>query len=312
LVKQLSFKTSGELKQAVIGNGRFVIGDDLEALLGSANINYESLAEKGLSSLRRKNNDGIIWFINNRTAAPFSDWIELKDKAVAVALFDPMTGKNGLARWRTNAKGVIEVFLHLESFESLIIQSFHSRKVGPLFPYADAADQPQTLNGNWDIDFLEGGPSIPARQSGIPLQPWTSISGKEDLNNFSGLAKYSTTFNKPQVNSKAWLLDLGKVNETAEVLLNGKKIATLIGPVFRVVIPSNVLQQTNKLEVIVANLMANRIAYMDRSNMSWKIFYNTNMPARKSENLKNGLFDAGAWKPLVSGLSGPVTLTPLK
>jgi hypothetical protein len=46
--------------------------------------------------------------------------------------------------------------------------------------------------------------------------------------------------------------------------------------------------------------------------MSWKIFYNINMPARRSENLKNGLFDAGAWKPSVSGLSGPVTLTPLK
>ena len=58
--------------------------------------------------------------------------------------------------------------------------------------------------------------------------------------------------------------------------------------------------------------MANRIAYMDRSNIPWKIFYNTNMPARRRENLKNGLFDAGAWKPSVSGLSGPITLTPLK
>jgi hypothetical protein len=51
--------------------------------------------------------------------------------------------------------------------------------------------------------------------------------------------------------------------------------------------------------------MANRIAYMDRNNIPWKIFYNTNMPARKRENVKNGLFDASAWKPLPSGLSGP-------
>jgi hypothetical protein len=236
----------------------------------------------------------------------------LKDKAAAVALFDPMTGKNGLARWRTNQKGAIEVYLHLESFESLIIQSFNTRKNGALYPYVETTDQAQALNGNWDIDFLEGGPAIPDRQSGVSLQPWTSINGKEDLNNFSGLAKYSTTFNKPQGNAKTWLLDLGKVNETAEVLLNGKKIATLIGPVFQVVVPSAALQSTNRLEIIIANLMANRIAYMDRANIPWKIFYNTNMPARRRENLKNGLFDAGAWKPSVSGLSGPVTLTPLK
>ena len=68
LIKQLSFKPAGELKQAVIGKGKFLIGDDLEALLEVAQVNYESLAEKGFSSLRRKNSDGVTWFINNRTA----------------------------------------------------------------------------------------------------------------------------------------------------------------------------------------------------------------------------------------------------
>jgi hypothetical protein len=58
--------------------------------------------------------------------------------------------------------------------------------------------------------------------------------------------------------------------------------------------------------------MANHIAYMDRNNIPWKIFYNINMPARKRENAKNGIFDASAWKPLPSGLSGPVTLTAVK
>jgi hypothetical protein len=86
----------------------------------------------------------------------------------------------------------------------------------------------------------------------------------------------------------------------------------MIGPNFQCVIPASVLLPTNKLEIIVANLMANRIAYMDRNNIPWKIFYNTNMPARKRENSKNDLFDASAWKPLPSGLSGPVTLTPIK
>jgi hypothetical protein len=312
LVKQLSFVQSGNLKKAAIGKGVFIVSDDLGSLLGEARVSNESLAEKGLSSLHRENADGFTWFINNRTEKPIHEWIELKEKAASVALFNPMTGNSGIANWRTNSHGFIEVYLQLESFESIIVQSFSVKKTGALYPYAEANDQKQELTGKWEIEFLDGGPVLPPKQSGISLQPWTSLSGNEAFNNFSGVAKYSTSFTKPAVNPKSWLLDLGKVNETAEVILNGKKIATLIGPVFQVVMPATAIQANNKLEIIVANLMANRIAYMDRSNIPWKIFYNTNMPARRRENLKNGLFDAGAWKPMVSGLSGPITLTALK
>lgn len=72
------------------------------------------------------------------------------------------------------------------------------------------------------------------------------------------------------------------------------------------------LKEDNLLEIKVANLMANRIIDMDRKEQPWKIFYNTNMPARKRENLKDGLFNAAAWSALPSGLLGPVTLTPMK
>jgi hypothetical protein len=106
-------------------------------------------------------------------------------------------------------------------------------------------------------------------------------------------------------------LNLGKVNATAEVILNGNKLNTLIGPTFQCQIPSKLLQASNKLDILVSNLMANRIRYMDKKELPWKIFYNTNMPARRRENVKNGLFDASDWKPLPSGLSGPVTLTPV-
>ena len=102
------------------------------------------------------------------------------------------------------------------------------------------------------------------------------------------------------------------MHETAEVLLNGKRIATLIGPDYTVTIPVASLAKTNTLEVIVSNLMANRIIYMDKNNIEWKKFYNTNMPARRRENSKNGLFDASSWTPLPSGLIGPVTWTPVK
>ena len=78
-------------------------------------------------------------------------------------------------------------------------------------------------------------------------------------------------------------------------------------------IPADRLKRDNTLEVSVANLMANRIADLDRHGVVWKKFYNVNFAARRTENRgADGLFDASQWEPLPSGLVGPVTLTPVR
>jgi hypothetical protein len=311
LIGRLKFASSGNLQKAVLGKGSFIMSDNLDDLLAAAKARKESYTEKGLSVLRRKNAEGTMWLINNRTDKPFEEWIELNSTAASFGLFDAMTGNKGLAKWRKNDKGSIEVLLQLQSYESVIVQSYGKRKTGNGFPYKEVNAQPVEIKGEWTLSFLEGGPSIPPAITTTELKSWTDFDN-EDLKNFSGTARYSISFAKPAGTATKWLLDLGKVNETAEVFINDRKIATVIGPVFQCVIPGSALQATNKLEIIVASLMANRIIYMDKNNLPWKIFYNTNMPARRKENVKNGIFDASAWKPLPSGLSGPVTLTALK
>jgi len=226
-----------------------------------------------------------------------------------VLVFDPMTGNTGLANKYVNREGVAAIQVQLQPYESVIIQTSNTVKTGNPFPYKKPLGDPRELNGSWTIEFLNGGPELPTAITTPKLSSWTEM-GKEETKNFSGTAKYSLSFDKPAGNPTSWILDLGKVNETAEVFLNGKKITTLIGPSFQWMIPASFLQPNNKLEIIVANLMANRISYMDRNSLPWKIFYNTNMPARKKENSYNGLFNAATWKPVSSGLIGPVTLTP--
>jgi hypothetical protein len=113
-------------------------------------------------------------------------------------------------------------------------------------------------------------------------------------------------FKKPE--SGEWVLDLGTVKESAEVFFNGKSMGTLIGPVYQIHLNSSDFKDDNLLEIQVSNLMANRIADLDKRNVFWKKFYNVNFPARKSENRKNGLFDASGWEPRKSGLIGPVIL----
>jgi hypothetical protein len=89
-------------------------------------------------------------------------------------------------------------------------------------------------------------------------------------------------------------------------------MGTLIGPAFRIVVDRAELAAQNFLEIEVSNLMANRIAAMDRAGIRWRKFYNVNFPARLPQNRGgDGLFTAAAWPPLDSGLVGPVTLTPV-
>ena len=183
---------------------------------------------------------------------------------------------------------------------------------GVSYPYYRQAGQPVTLQGTWKIRFVEGGPSLPAAVTTTQLGSWTTLRG-EDTKKFSGTASYSLSFTRPSGTAIKWLLDLGKVNETAQVFLNGSKIATLIGPDYSVMLPASDLREKNKLEIRVSNLMVNRIEDMDRQGLVWKKFYNTNFPAHDRANRgANGLFDASKWSPLDSGLSGPVTITPLE
>jgi len=309
LIRQLRFTQQGNAAKAVIGKGSVWVSADLEALMQAGAVRKEKPADQEIYILRRKNADGRVYFVNNRTDRSVEEWVPLKSAAVSVALFDAMSGEKGLASWRKKEEG-IEVRVQLQPHASLLIQTFDSERNGQLFPYKNNAGKPVAMEGDWTLDFLEGGPVLPERQTISALGSWTEAPGNA-VKDFSGTAKYTLVFDKPG-NAAQYLLNLGVVHETAEVILNDKSLATLIGPSFTTIIPAPALQQTNKLEIVVANRMANRIAYMDRNQQPWKIFYNTNMPARLKENVKDGLFNAAHWKPLPSGLLGPVTLTPLK
>ncbi|WP_245957706.1 glycosyl hydrolase [Niabella yanshanensis] len=311
LLATLNFDDNPQVQTARLGKGWVYRSDDLSKLTRFAKARQEKPLADSVYMLRRKNGQGHFYFINNRTGQTVNEWIKLADPAATAALFDPASGTKGIARIRQVADGGIEVWTQLEPHGSVIIETYQSEKTGSLFPYQEPAGNTAALNGKWKLEFLQGGPGLPTATTLGRLGSWTEVND-EAAKSFSGIARYTLQFNRPSGEAPRYLLNLGKVNETAEVILNGTTVATLIGPSFTVTIPATAFHSTNQLEIVVANLMANRIAYMDRNSMPWKIFYNTNMPARKAGNIKDGLFNAAHWKPFPSGLSGPVTLTPLK
>ncbi|HTE24585.1 glycosyl hydrolase [Flavitalea sp.] len=309
----LPFTNDGTVQKAEIGKGYFLMGNDIGSLLRAGQVRKENLHTNGISFIRKLNAAGTVYMLSNTSGKKFRDWLEFSatGKEGSAAVFDPVTGSTGLLAQKKNETGTNQYFLQLDPGETIIVQIFATQKKTGLFNFYESTGPSTEIMGDWITQFIDGGPSLPSTLNSKRAMFWTA--GKDtSLGNFSGTAKYRVIFTRPSDTAASWLLDLGEVKETANIMLNGKNFGGLIGPGFKIVIDKKDLLPQNNLEITVSNLMANRIIYMDRNHLPWKIFYNTNMPARKKENSKEGLFDASGWKPVPSGLGGPVTLTPLK
>jgi hypothetical protein len=312
LKKKLSFKTAGEhVMQAETGKGRILLGDNLSEMLSFAGIRKESMSSQGISYMRRRTDNGSCYFIKNMNKTAFEGWLPLGVELASAGIFNPATGSYGKAGIRSNDKGITEIYLQLLPEESMIIETFKNKIKGKPYNFYKPSSEPLEISSKWTVEFIEGGPVLPAARQMEKLISWTGTGG-DDVKNFSGTAIYKTRFRRPSGKADAWMIELGKVCNSAHVILNGKEIAVLTGPNFNVTVDKRMLKAENVLEIKISNLMANRIAWMDRNKIEWKKFYNINMSARLRENNKNGIFDASDWEPRESGLIGPVTIISLK
>ncbi len=308
----LKFNDSGakSIVRAIVGEGSVIMGDDLSSLLSFAGIKREVMTDSGLAFSRRRTDNGYIYFINNKSDKEFAGTIPLGIAFASAGLFNPMTKEFGTIKSQKNTSGNTEVYLKLNPGESVIVAAYNKKVSGRPYLFFANDSEPVEITGKWKVEFIEGGPELPVSKEISRLVSWTEFES-DGVKDFSGTAKYSISFQKPSGKADAWKLDLGKICESARVTLNGKEIAVLIGPDYSVTLNKKDLDETNTLEIRVSNLMANRIAYMDRNKIEWKRFYNINMAARLKENNRNGIFDAADWKPMESGLIGPVTITKM-
>jgi hypothetical protein len=314
LKDQLYFEqVSGySFSRADIGKGAFLLGDDQAEMLSFAGIKRETMVDPGLQFIRRTDDNGPYYFIVNRGNDTISRWISVRDEFQSAGLFNPSNGNYGQAGIREGMEGLNEVFLQLFPGESIILKTFNQPIEGSQYKYFALAGYIQEIKGPWKLNFISGGPELPKKQTLKKLCSWTELNG-EAVKNFSGTVRYSVSFKKLDGGVQTWILNLGRVAESARVRLNGEEIAVLIGPHYYVEIPVSKMKEQNLLEIDVSNLMANRIAALDRNSGDWKKFYNVNFPAKLKENVgPDGLFNASQWEPRESGLIGPVVLIPMK
>ena len=310
LTRPLSFTEEEGVRVAPQGKGRIVVSGKLDRLAAYADVQPESLYAQGLQSIRRVKEDGnYYYFIRNTTNEPFDSWIALNAPLGTAIVYNLMTGCAGHGAV-CDQFGDTTIRLQLKPNECVVVETFRGKYAGELYPYYAAIEEAQVSLDKWTLTFVEGGPTLPEPLAPDQLQSWTAFG--HDYAIFSGTAQYETRIPKLPADVKFWLLDLGEVHESASVYLNGKKIATLIEAPYTVEIPSELLPMNGELKIVVSNLMANRIIDLDKRQVEWKIFYNTNINARRKENAgQDGKFTAIRWTPRPSGLISTVSLQPL-
>jgi hypothetical protein len=298
-------------KEAKVGGGKILTGDDVNESLGRAGVLREPVADLGIRFVRRTHPGGHHYFLVNRGDKPVDGWVSLGTPAKSAVLIDPLSDERGqsLALRRPN-DGPTSVYLQLQPGESRIVRTFNDLVEGPRFWYVRPAGPPVNLAGTWKVEFVEGGPVLPAGYETKELVSWTTRDDPE-LKRFAGTARCVIEFDRPAADVSDWVLDLGRVCESARVSVNGKPVATLFCSPFRVSVGAFLKPGRNTLSVEVTNLAANRIADLDRRKVNWKYFYDANL-ATHPDSKQRGVLDASGWLPFDSGLLGPVRLIPMK
>ncbi|WP_245838751.1 glycosyl hydrolase [Maribacter sedimenticola] len=261
----------------------------------------ETIVETGLKFIRRDINGEKIYYLVNHTANAISGTFPIQTEAEKVILYDPLSQKVGVGKSEIQ-NGITLVKLHIPSGGSLFLKTAQSSSKES-WVYLKESETSHVLNGEWKIDFIKGGPSLPESATLNELNSWTELGG--DASYFSGTARYETTFENPDATIENWKLRFNEVRESAKIWLNDVYVGTLWANPFELEL-SNLKSGKNTLRVEVTNLPANRIRAKELRGEEWKIFKEINMVNKDYQK-----FDATIWSPTPSGLLGEVSLIPL-
>jgi hypothetical protein len=290
------------LKAAKSGNGLILLAEKVEAALEWSKIGREELVDSGLKYIRRKSEAGVYYYLVNHTSEAVDGYLPLNEKGFSCLLLDPQNEQTGLAQIIQDTQN-LKVRLQLKPGEAMFVLVSANIVVAENWKYLEKPKSRIDITGPWKLQFTEGGAVIPNPLDLQKLISWTDLPDPA-AKNFSGTARYSTNFVLPGKMTGDYLLDLGKVCESARVRVNGQDSGILWSIPFTARIGKYLKQGNNTIEIEVANLMSNRIRQMDQQKIVWRNYHEINFV-----NIDYKPFDAADWKPMDSGLLGPVTIT---
>ncbi|MDP4285166.1 MAG: glycosyl hydrolase [Bacteroidota bacterium] len=309
---------------------------------------YEGLRKnEGLTFIHRKLGKKDIYFVSNIQDKQSTIPVTFRVKNKTIRKWNPYTGEVSPILNFSEAKDGIKVPLNLAPYESMFLefspgdpetyitktdfyQITEAKKneikalaiqngIYNTFIKSDNREKmittvvsgiptPTLISGSWKIELKGKGFSTFTRQSDS-LYSWADDPATRD---FSGTGRYEIDFQltSEYVNKKLKLfLDLGKVGNIAEVILNGQNVGTVWMHGQKLEVTKAAKTGDNKLVILVTNTLINRVSAMKEAPPVPK-----ELVARfGSKDVSTEVPREFGFKPLpASGLMGPVQILPVK
>jgi hypothetical protein len=251
-----------------IGKGRLFVGstaDEVLAALGVArDFEYaRPEPDANLMFVHRKLVDGDLYFVDNRNDRAEDVNATFRVDGKAPELWDAASGETQPAAYSI-ANGRTTVPLHLEPYgTTFVVFRDAAKAVSRTFPEAKevvVAGVDEALSKDWTVSF-EPNRGAPETAQFEQLSSW-SESADPGVKYYSGSATYSKTIEVPASafapGAHLWL-DLGDVENIAEVGVNGKFQGIVWKAPFRIDVTHALVPGSNQIVVQVTNLWVNRM-----------------------------------------------------
>lgn len=262
--------------------------------------------------VHRRTESEDIYFVANVSPKDRKEEIFFSGRSENFCVFDPMTGEEKAVEAFRKEKDGLRAFVCMEGFQSLLFV-FSKEMEEPLTAEEVQRELFLELSQNWTLTVEEK----EFHKEYKILESWEK---EPALRYYSGVGSYRKAFS---VTKEQWerlqaapdaVLTLEHAGETAEVILNGKKVAALIKRPYRINVAGYLKEGENILEIRVTNLLINRMldpAYSEpelpRNMQEWPYATGGLMQCRR-ERLYNWREREMIKEPLASGLWGSVRI----
>lgn len=282
-----------------VGKGRVITGKSFEAILAADGLGADfACGDDNVWYIHRKLEEGAIYFVAYQEAEEKDLTLTFRASGMIPEIWNPVTGEKTVAAAYTDDGTFTTVPLKMDSYGSRFVlfrQAAGSQAVSKLTKdgkpvvldgdglsftvwengtYAaefndggkaksvvEGIAAPEVLSGNWKVSFQE---ARGAPEGVIVFDSLNSWTEREEfgIKYFSGTANYTKTLHvsadRLKKGGRVWL-DLGRVEQLAQVTVNGKNFAPLWKAPFKVDITDAVKSGSNELEMKVTNCWKNRI-----------------------------------------------------
>ncbi len=284
--------------------GKVYSGKSMAEVLNTLNIKpdfqYVKQQKNNMKFVHRTLENQDLYWVNTTSKESQKQELTFRISGMEPEVWNPVTGEISPVSYKMDAEKTT-ISLSMDPEDALFIvfrnKTKEKSKVLPEITESELL----SISGDWEVKFQ---PERGAPESAMfsVLTPWNE-SENSGIKYFSGTAEYTKTFDVPEewLSEQAELyLDLGEVDNLAEVILNGKSLGIVWKKPFKVNLNEAIKAGENELSVKVTNLWVNRLIGDQQPGVENPVTYTTQPFYRADSPL------------LPSGMMGPVIITSCK